>query len=456
MESAEAAGESFDLVVVGGGIAGVKAAKKASELGASVAVAEKNVVGGVCPFTGCMPKKFMVIASRKVRDATSPGPAGIEMEVDEVEWPELIEHQRSVVSGLAENYAAKLRDDDRISLFRGEAELRPGPAVEVDGTRLEADTALVTTGLRPAQPPIEGIEHGQTSDEFFKDRSLPDSVVIVGGGYIGVEFASLLASFGTDVTVLEMRDQLIPQYGREVADQLERQLEAQGIDVRTSSEARAIEPAGDRYRVRCPSGPAEGAVEADRVLMVAGRVPNTEGLGLEEVGVELDDQGHIEVDETYRTTNGDIYAAGDVVGVPQLTPAAIREARTAATNALNGSSETLDFSTLPSAVFTTPPVACTGMSEDRARESFDRVEVGTKQFRQFSAGVKDLDEETFIKAVYAGAEQRLVGLQVVAPHAPEIVQGFSLAIELGATREDLEQTDGIHPTLGEEVVAALP
>ncbi|MFB6262911.1 MAG: NAD(P)/FAD-dependent oxidoreductase [Bradymonadaceae bacterium] len=448
--------ESFDLAVVGGGIAGVKGAKRASELGASVAVVERDVVGGACPFTGCMPKKFMVVAARKVRDATAPGPAGIDAELEELDWPELIEHQRSVVSGLADNYETKLREDDGIRLVRGDARLRPGPKVEVDGERIDADRVMVTTGLRPARPPIDGVEHGQTSDDFFKARTRPESTVIVGGGYIGVEFGSLLRTFGTEVTILEMRDQLIPQYGREVADQLQSQLEAQGIEVHTSTRAREIEPVGEGYRVHASNGEGDEALEAERVLMVAGRVPNTEGLGLEDVGVELDEQGHIEVDETYRTANSDVFAAGDVVGIPQLTPAAIREARTAVENALEDASETLDFSTLPSAVFTTPPVACTGLSEASARQRFERVEVARNGFGHFSASVKDLDEETFIKTVFAGEDQRLVGLQVVGPHAPDIVQGFSLAIDLGCTRADLEDASGIHPTLGEEVVAALP
>lgn len=448
--------KSFDMIIVGAGIAGIKAAKRASELGANVGLVEKGAVGGTCPVWGCMPKKFMFVAADKRRRANSPGPRGFDLEVTESNWAELIEHERSVAYQLGSNYASKIDRDERIELIEGHARLGPEGGVRVDGEPYDADRVLLTPGLRAAQPPIEGVEHGQTSRGFFQDSTLPDAAVIVGGGYIGVELAAILETFGTEVTILEMESQLIPQYDRDVAEHLAEQLEHRGIDVRTSSAAKAIEPLEEGYRVSYEHDGKNRQADGDRVLVVAGRVPNTDDLGFEEAGVELDEQGFIRVDETYETTVPGVYAAGDVIGKPQLTPAATREGRTAVENALKGTEKTLDFSTLPCAVFTHPPVAMSGMTEEEARESYDRIRVGTSQFQPFDATVRDLGEETFIKTVFAGDDERLVGLHVVGESAYEIVQGFGLAMELGCTRKDLEDFSGVHPTLGDEVCSTLP
>lgn len=444
---------SFDLIVMGAGIAGIKAAKKASDLGASVGIVEGDELGGTCPIRGCMPKKFLVIAAEKIREAHAPGPEGLDLEVADLNWGQLIDHEQSVVNQLGDTYATKLQEDDNIQVIDGYGQLTPDRTVQVNGTTYEADSILLATGLKPAEPPIEGIESGQTSDEFLRDRTRPDSVVIVGGGYIGVEFASILHAFGTEVTVLEALDQAIPQYGADVAEHLVQQLERRGIDVRTSAEARAINTRDDGYGVTYRSEGEDGEIWADRVLSVAGRVPNIDGIGLEAAGVQTDDEGLIEVNEYFETSVDGIYAAGDVIGPPQLTPAAVREGQTAVRNALSDDRESLDFSTLPSSVFTLPPVASVGYTEPEAKEEFDAVTVGENQFKPFVAGVKKLREETFVKTLFAGSDDRLVGLHVVGPNAYEVVQGFALSMELGCTRDDVENFSGIHPTIGEEVLA---
>lgn len=448
--------KTFDMIVIGAGIAGIKAAKTAAGHGADVAVVEKGELGGTCPLRGCMPKKFLAISAEKVNWATAPGPAGIATTLDELNWSDVIEAEQSIVSQLGDHYGGMLTDDDQIRVFRDSAQFQDNRVLQVGNEKIEGRHIIVATGLSPLRPPIDGIDHAQTSDEFFEDSSLPDSAAIIGGGYIGLEFASILHEFGVEVIVFEMLDFILNQHDRDVSNHLLDELQTRGIEVRLNTEVESIQNHGEGYNVQYRSGARNEEYVTDRVIVAAGRVPNTDNLGLSNTGVSTNEEGLIEVDETYRTDAEGVYAVGDVIGDPQLTPAAIQEGITAAENALNGENRTLDFSAIPSAVFSHPPVGTAGMTEREARASFSGIKIGKNTFKPFGAAVKEQDEEIFIKTIFDEETDQLVGIHVVGAQAPEVVQGFALALEEGCTQERMVSFPGIHPTLGEEVISAVP
>lgn len=447
--------QSFDMVVLGAGSGGMAAAKKAARRGASVAVIEKRTVGGTCVARGCMPKKFLVIASEKVLDAKSPGPRGLDTSFNSVNWEEVIDHEQAVVSDLIGLNRDGLTDYEGVTLIEGEAKFNDDRTIEVDGEPIQFEKAVIATGLRPARPPMEGADLGLTSDQFLENRELPDTVVVVGGGYIGVEFASVLDAFGTRVHILHRPPHLIKQHDADVADVLKDQFLERGMDVKTNAEVQAVREREDGYQVEYEHEGATDVLESDDVIFATGRRPNVENIGLESAGVELDESGHVAVDDSFRTSQDHIFAVGDVNGKAQYTPVAIREGKTAAKNAFEEGNGTVDYDTVPTAVFTHPTIGSAGLTEEDARERFGNdVEVATKSFTPYSATVKGISETTYIKVIYGDTDSRLLGLHVCGPSASEMVQGFALAMKTGATQEDLKDFPGVHPSIAEEIFSA--
>jgi glutathione reductase (NADPH) len=447
----------YDVVVIGAGSGGMATAKRAARNGASVAVVEERTVGGTCVARGCMPKKFLVIAAKKMKLAQRSGPRGLDTSVENVSWSDLIDHDQAVVDDLIDINRDGLVDVDGVDLIEGRGTLTGDGSVSVGDEELTYEHLVLAPGLRPSRPPIEGVEHGQTSDEFLQDRERPESMVIVGGGYIGVEFGSVMDAFDVDVEMIHRPDQLIKNHDRDVANALREEFERRGITVRTSAEARAIEPDGDQYQVTYYHDGENHDTTADRVLVATGRHPQLSGMGLEEAGVELDDRGFVKTDGALRTTADDIYAVGDVNGQYQFTPVAILEGKTVGDRITGESSSPIDYDPIPSAVFTYPEIGSAGLTEATARERHgDDITVATKSFTPFSATVTGVDESTFIKLIYAGSDDELIGVHVLGPSASELVQGFSLAMKRGATMSDLKDFPGVHPTVTEEVFSAKP
>ncbi|MFB6357041.1 MAG: NAD(P)/FAD-dependent oxidoreductase [bacterium] len=445
------------VVVIGAGSGGMAAAKKASREGAEVTIVENRTVGGTCVARGCMPKKFMVISSEIMRDIRTDGPDGIDRSLEGLNWSELIDHQRAVVRDLIGINRESIDDYEGIRRLEGTATISEPGVVSVDGSKIEYDRLIIATGLHPSRPPIEGVELGQTSGDFLQDRTRPDSVVIVGGGYIGVEFACVLNAFGTDVTVLHRPPHLVKNYDNEIADQLESSMSNRGIEVRTSTEVTAIHEREEEYRVQFETEDGPDYRDCERPLLAVGRSPNTDNIGLGHLDVQLDPAGYIKVDDTYRTDEGNVFAVGDVNGEYQFTPVAIKEGKTAAVNAVQGTQNTADLTAVPTAVFTDPPIGSAGLSEAEAREQFgENVEIATKSFTPFSSTVRRETGTTFIKLVYTGNNKSLKGIHILGPHAPEIVQGFSMAIRQGVTQEDFKDYPGIHPTIAEEIFSTRP
>ncbi len=445
--------ESFDVVVIGAGSGGMAAAKKAADRDASVAVVESRTVGGTCVARGCMPKKFLVLAARKARAAAAPGPDGVRTRLDGFSWEALIAHEQTVVDGLIDANRTSLEDYEGVTLVEGEAVLEDRGTVRVEDRTLRADSLILAPGLRPNRPPIEGVERGMTSDEFLTRSDHPGSLAVVGGGYVGVEFAGVVAAFGTDVTVFQRPPRLIPDHDREVAEHLESEMRAGGVRVHTGTEVKRLEDRGGGVRVHTDGSES---LDVDSVLLAAGRRPNTEGIRLDAAGVERDEDGFVVTDGTLATSVEDVYAVGDVNGRMMFTPVAIAEGKRAALNALGENEEPVNYEAVPRAVFSQPPIGSVGLAERTARKRHGTVQAARKTFKPFEAAVAGREEEVFIKLLYAGAGRRLVGLHVMGPHAPELVQGFAPAMRGGLTMQDLKDFPGIHPTVAEEVFSTKP
>lgn len=442
----------YDLIVLGAGSAGMSAAKQAAKEGASVAIVEARTVGGTCVGRGCMPKKFLALAGNKMRTMTASGPRGLPAPDPQPDWSGVIDHEQDVVGQLIASNRDGLLEYESIDLIEGEARFVDSRTLEINGTSLTGDRVVIATGLHPNRPSIDGIQHALDSDQFFRTRDWNRSVALIGGGYIGVEFASILTSFGAEVTVVQRSARIIKDHDRVAAEHLRDCLVDRGITIHTNTEVRALEPEGDRIHLVTDSNEVDPVV--DEVIVAAGRQPNTDGLGVENTGVVLDEEGHIEVNDSLRTRDEAIYAAGDVLGHHEFTPIAIREGKAAGANACNGSGRTVNYHAIPVAVFTDPPLGGVGLTEAEARERFDSVEVAESSFASFETAVLGHDEKTLIRVLYAGDDNQFVGLHVVGPHAPELVQGFGPAIRLGATKEDIQNYPGIHPTVAEEVFSA--
>lgn len=449
--------DQYDAVVIGAGSGGMASAKRMAGEGASVAVVEERTAGGTCVARGCMPKKFLVIASELAMDHEADGPRGFNSKGMDVTWSELIDHEQAIVDDLVDINRDGIEAYDSIDLIDGRGTFTESGTVRVNDRELWADTTVIATGLKPARPPIEGADLGQTSDEFLRDPTLPESVVIVGGGYIGVEFGSVLDAFGVDVEIIHRPETLIKQHDTDVAEALREQFERRGINVMTSTEVQGIEEARDGYCVSYEeNGSSVDTTEADRVIMATGRRPNVSELGLDRVGVEQSDRGYIKVDDNFETSVDGIYAVGDINGSHQFTPVAIREGKTAANHALGKPATPPDYDTVPTAVFTHPEIGSVGLTERQANERYDDVTVATKTFTPYSATVKGTDEETFIKLLYEGEENRLIGLHVFGPSASELVQGFAVAMRKGTTMDDFRDFPGVHPTVAEEIFSTKP
>ncbi|GAC1459871.1 MAG: glutathione-disulfide reductase [Steroidobacteraceae bacterium] len=444
----------FDLFVIGGGSGGVRAARTAAARGARVALAEVAALGGTCVNLGCIPKKLYSYAAGYAEAfAEAPG-YGWTVGEPHFDWAHLKAQRAREIGRLNGVYRALL-DGAGVTVLQGRAMLADANTVEVEDQPYRARHVLIATGGRPFVPHFTGSEHGVVSDAMFDLEPFPKRLLVVGAGYIACEFASIFNGLGARVTLLPRKAHILNGFDEDVRQFLAAQMGQAGIDLRFNSQIAAIRRGTDGLTVTLERGQP---VQADVVLFATGRVPNTEGLGLENAGVALDDQGRIRVDAGYRTTAPSIYALGDVSTRMQLTPVALAEAM-AVVDALfpdpkrPDQRRTLDYEYTPTAVFTHPNVGTCGLTEAEARSRFDnRVTVFCSEFRALRHTLSGSHERTFMKLVVDAASDRVVGLHMVGPDAGEIVQGFAVAMRSGATKADFDHTLGIHPTVAEEFV----
>jgi glutathione reductase (NADPH) len=441
----------YDLFVIGAGSGGVRAARVAAGFGARVAIAESDRPGGTCVIRGCVPKKLLVYAARFREDLEDAAAYGWDAQAT-FSWPTLIANKDREIARLEGIYRALL-EAAGVTLMAGRATLVDRHTVQVGQRRCTAAHILIATGGRPVRPAIPGSEHAITSDEAFQLPELPARVLIVGGGFVAVEFAGIFRGLGAEVTIAYRGEQILRGFDDDVRRHLHDELVRKGIDVRLHCQLGGIERRADgRLVAALATGGRAGRVEADAVMFATGRVPATSGLGLEAAGVALDAQGAVLVDE-YSTTNvPGIHAVGDVTNRLALTPVAIREGAALATTLFGGRRVAVDHRNVPHAVFSQPPVGTVGLSEAAALSALGKVDVYATTFRPLRHTLSGRDERTLVKLVVDAASQRVVGAHMVGPDAPEIIQGIAIAVKAGLTKDQFDATVAIHPTAAEEFV----
>jgi glutathione reductase (NADPH) len=440
----------YDLFVIGGGSGGVRAGRLAAELGAKVATAEEYRVGGTCVIRGCVPKKLLVYGSRygsAFADARNFGWTSENLRFD---WPTLIGNVRREVDRLNGVYTrtlekagvhiildrAALEDRHTVRLANGEAPIR-------------AKTILIATGGHPMIPKLPGSEHLISSNDCFQLEQLPPSVVIVGAGYIGMEFASIFAGLGVKVTVLHRGDQVLRNFDADLRDGLAEAMRKRGIDIRINTDIARIEKEGGGYRVHCKSG---DSLQAGLVMAATGRLPNTMGLGLEKAGVDLGWNGHVVVNEFSRSSVDNIYAVGDVTDRVNLTPVAIHEATAFAETVFNDIGTPFSHAMIPTAVFSDPEIGTVGLSEGAAREMGHVVDIYKIAFRPLKYTLAGRDEKMLMKLVVDMESDKVLGCHILGPDAAEIVQMAAIAIKMDATKAQFDATMALHPSTAEELV----
>jgi glutathione reductase (NADPH) len=440
----------YDLFIIGAGSGGVRAARIAAGLGARVAIAENSRVGGTCVIRGCVPKKLLVYASHFREDFEDAAGYGWTVPEAEFSWPKLIANKDTEIARLEGVYAGVL-ERAGAKLLRGTARVVGPNAVELDGRRITAKYILVATGARPWFPHLPGIEHAISSNEVFELAEMPPRILVVGAGYIAVEFAGIFNGLGAAVTLSYRGEQILRGFDDDLRHHLAGEMTKKGIRILHRNDLERIDRQPDgALKVSFIAGP-EAAV-FDAVLHATGRAPNTRELGLETAGVELGEDGEVIVDRFSASTAPSVYAVGDVTNRINLTPVAIREAHAVALTLFGNQPTPVDHMDVPSAVFSQPPVGTVGMTEAEAKAHFHEIDVYQATFRPLKATLSGRDERTLVKLLVDEKTQRVVGAHMVGPDAPEIIQGVGIAVKAGLTKAQFDATVGIHPTMAEEFV----
>ena len=443
--------DDCDLFVIGAGSGGVRAARVAARLGARVAIAENHRLGGTCVIRGCVPKKLMVLAAHFGEDFEDAAGFGWDAARPGFSWQRLVEARNHEVERLSGIYG-RLLADAGVETVSGTARITAPGSVEVGKRRFRCRHILIATGGWPFVPEIPGAEHAATSNEVFELGTPPSRVLVVGGGYIAVEFAGIFRGLGAEVCLSYRGDQILRGFDGDVRTHLYEEMRRKSIDIALGSAVSAIRRMDDgRLQVE-GDNLAAAEYPFDLVLYATGRVPNTAGLGLETVGVETDAQGGIVVDAWGATSVNGIHAVGDVTNRIALTPVAIREGQALAMTLFGDAKASADHDCVPSAVFSQPPVATVGLGEEEALARHEEIAVYTARFRPMKHTLSGREERTLMKLVVDPVSDRVLGAHMVGPDAPEIIQGIAIAVKMGATKADFDATVGIHPTAAEEFV----
>jgi glutathione reductase (NADPH) len=441
----------YDLFVIGAGSGGVRAARLTALGGKRVAIAEEHRVGGTCVVRGCVPKKFMVMASDFAHQFHTAEGYGWTVEAS-FDWPKFLEAKDIEIARLSGIYAANLGKAG-VDLIHGRAVLKDAHTVEVLGKDqiITAERILIATGGRPWIPEdLPGVEHAITSEEAFHLPELPKRILIAGGGYIAVEFAGIFAGLGVETTLIYRGPNLLRGFDDDVRAHLAGEIEKRGIKVILGCQHAAIEKTATGLLNRLGNG---HEIETDAVMFATGRVPHVKALGLEAAGVELNEKGAIKVDALSKTTAENIWAIGDVTDRINLTPVAIREAVAFHETVYRNNPQAFDYEAVASAVFSQPPVGTVGLTESEARHSCGgEVDVYLTRFRPMKYAFTGSDERVLMKLVVDGQSQKVVGVHIVGPESPEMIQLAAIAVKAGLTKAQWDATCAVHPTMAEELV----
>ncbi len=438
----------FDLFVIGAGSGGVRAARIAAGHGARVGICEESRVGGTCVIRGCVPKKLLVYASHFAEDFEDARGFGWETEPARFSWPDLIRAKDREIDRLNGVYLGLLANSG-VELINGRGSFIDPHTVQAGDRTVTAEHVLIATGGTPWAPDIPGIEHAITSNEAFDLEQLPARVAVVGGGFIACEFAGIFNGLGADVTQIYRGDAVLRGFDQDVRRVVTEELVKKGIDLKLESDIASIEKTASGLVLSLRNG---DSLDVDQVMYATGRVPLVRDLGLREIGVEVRADGRIVVDEYSRTNIEHIYAVGDVTSRVNLTPVALYEGHSFADTVFGDKNRPVNHQFVPSAVFSQPPVGTVGYSEEDALHHIGPIDVYLSEFRPMKHTLSGRDEKTMMKLIVERESQKVVGIHIVGLDAPEIVQGFAVAVKSGLTKDRFDCTIGIHPTAAEELV----
>jgi glutathione reductase (NADPH) len=443
--------EQYDFLVIGGGSGGIAAAVRAASYGARCAVVESGRLGGTCVNVGCVPKKVMWHAADLAHTLEDAAGYGFTVERGSFDWSSLKASRDAYVERLNDIYAKRL-DTTGIDLVRGHARFVGPRALEVEGRRVEGERVLIATGSTPVVPPVPGAELGITSDGFFELGRCPNRVVMVGSGYIAVELAGMFRGLGAEVTMLVRKAHLLRPFDPMLRDELEAAMRADGVELRTGTQVARVERAGAGLTVHCDDGSAIEGV--DELLWAIGRDPNVQALDLQAAGLEPAADGSIVTDEWQATSVEGVFALGDVTGRYPLTPVAIAAGRRLSDRLFGGMTDRrLDYECIATVVFSHPPIGTVGLTEPEARERHgDAVKTYEARFTPMYHAFTAHPRRTAMKLVTVGEDERIVGCHVIGIGADEMLQGFAVAVRMGARKRDFDDTVAIHPTSAEELV----
>jgi glutathione reductase (NADPH) len=438
----------FDLFVIGAGSGGVRASRVAASLGARVAVAEERYLGGTCVNVGCIPKKLLVYASEFSEAFNDSAGFGWTLGDRHFDWNKLIANKNTEITRLNGVYE-NLLINAGVKILRSRAQIVNAHTIEADGERITTKYILVATGGWPTVPKISGGELAITSNEAFFLEQMPQRVVVVGGGYIGLEFAGIFHGFGAEVTVVHRGEIFLRGFDDDLRVALAVEMRKRGIDLHFQTMVSRVERTATGVRVTLSDG---AVVEANAIMFATGRAANAHGIGLEEAGVMLDGVGAIVVDRYSRTSAENIYAVGDVTNRKNLTPIAIAEGRAVAETLFGQRAMSVDYDNVPSAVFSQPPIGTVGLTEVEARRRYGEIDIYKSDFRPLKHTMSGSDERSFMKLIVDRKSDRVVGCHMIGTDAGEIIQGLAVALQCGATKAQFDATIGVHPTAAEEFV----
>ncbi len=454
----------YDLFVIGAGSGGVRAARMAAGFGAKVAIAEDRYFGGTCVNVGCVPKKLYVYASQFSESFAASAGFGWKVGDSAFTWPNLVANKDKEIDRLQGVYDKLLRDS-QVAVVNGRATLVDAHTVKVGEQTYSAERILVATGGWPYVPDVEGSEHIITSNEIFNLPTLPKKMLIVGGGYIAVEFAGIMNGLGVEVTVIERNRKILRGFDEDIRDFLIAEMQKKGIQFQFNSSVERVVKASGGFQVfvqdtteddiEMLAGEIDSGlmIEADLVMYATGRVPNTKNLGLEALGVTTDKVGAIKVNDDYQTNVASIYALGDVTNRVNLTPVATSEGMALVNKLYAAHDRKVDYDNIPTAVFSQPSIGTVGMTEAQALAKYPAdIDVYKADFKPMKNTLSGSSERTLMKMLVVRSTDKVVGMHMVGPDAGEIIQGFAVAIRAGATKAVFDSTIGIHPTAAEEFV----
>lgn len=440
----------YDLFVIGAGSGGVRASRIAASHGARVAVAEEYRVGGTCVIRGCVPKKLLVYGSHFAEDLTDAKRFGWDTTGATFDWATLRDNVAAEVDRLEGLYGQTFSNAGIEVIHQRATVSGPNTVLLATGREISAKVILIATGAWPAVPNVPGAELGITSNEVFHLPALPKRAVIAGAGYIANEFAGIFNELGVKVTLVTRGDKMLRSYDQEIVEKLVDMSRHKGIDIRMNFPFKSAVKQEDGSLLI--DGGEQGMIETDLLMWAVGRTPHTAGLGLEDVGVVLDKDGAVIVGDDNQTNVSSIYAVGDVTNRVQLTPVAIREGHAFADSVFGNNPRTIDYSTIPTAVFSNPPLAGVGFTEDEAREKFGDIKVFKSDFRAMKNVLAGRKERALYKMIVDVATDKVVGLHLIGPDSAEILQAAAIAVKAGLTKQAFDDTMALHPSMAEELV----